>query len=125
MDERMDERLGTVTIAPGVLVTIARLSALSIPGVRRMSERGPSSVGRILGIGGAGQGTRVEVVDHAVTVDLYIVVDGGVNMLQVGRAVQAEVTRAIQDMVGMEVREVNVRIDDVEFPAAAPASQET
>jgi len=121
MDERTDERGGRVTIAPGVLVTIARLSALSVPGVCRMSDRAP---GRILGIGGAGQGTRVEVVDGIVAVDLYIVVDGGKNMLQVARAVQAAVTRAIKDMVGMEVREVNIHIDEVEFPAVAPPSQE-
>jgi len=122
MEERADERLGTVTIAPGVLVTIASLSALSVPGVRRMSERASRHM-RILGVGGIGQGTRVQVVDGAVSVDLHIIVEGGVNMLKVGRAIQATVTRAIQDMVGMEVREVNVYIDDVEFPAATPPQE--
>ena len=124
MDEHTDEQLGTVTIASGVLVTIAQLSALGIPGVRRMSERVPRDVKSILGTGGVGQGTRIAVADGSVAVYLYIAVGSGVNMLQVGRAVQAEVTRAIQNMVGMEVREVNVRIDDVEFPPTAPPSPE-
>ncbi|MDH7485962.1 MAG: Asp23/Gls24 family envelope stress response protein [Anaerolineae bacterium] len=125
MDEHVDklagERPGKVTIDPGVLVTIARLTALSIPGVCRMAQRTPP---RLLATGSTGEGTRIVVIDHAVTVDLYVIVHSGVNMLETGRAVQAEVTRAILDMVGMEVREVNVHIDDVEFPAVAPALQE-
>lgn len=125
MDEHVDkpagERQGRVTIDPSVLVTIARLTALSIPGVCRMAQRTPA---RLWGTGSTGEGTRIVVIDHAVIVDLYVIVHSGVNMLETGRAVQTEVTRAIQDMVGMEVREVNVHIDDVEWPAVVSSSQE-
>jgi uncharacterized alkaline shock family protein YloU len=38
------------------------------------------------------------------------------------RAVQTEVARAIQDMVGMDVLAVNVHIDDVYYPSAPPAA---
>ena len=121
VDELTDERLGAVTIHPSVLVTIARLSAVSVPRVCRMSGRAP---GRILGAGTTGEGTRVVVEDHAVTVDLYVIVDSGASMLEVGRAVQGGVTRAIQEMVGMPVREVNVHIDDVQFPRPPSSLQE-
>ena len=120
-DELMTERLGTVTIDPSVLVSIARLSALSVSGVCRMSDRSP---GRILGTGSTGEGTRVVVADHTVIVDLYVIVHSGMSMLQVGRAVQAEVTRAIEEMVGMPVREVNVHIEDVQFPCPGSSLQE-
>ena len=46
---------------------------------------------------------------------MHITALPGYNMLRLGRQVQAEVARAIQDMVGMEVKEVNVYIQDVEF----------
>lgn len=121
VDELAEERWGTVTIHPSVLVTIARLSAVSDPRVCRMSGRAP---GRILGAGTTGEGTRVVVEDHAVTVDLYVIVDSGASMLEVGRAVQGGVTRAIQEMVGMPVREVNVHIDDVQFPCPPSSVQE-
>jgi uncharacterized alkaline shock family protein YloU len=36
-------------------------------------------------------------------------------MLQLGKRIQAEVTRAIEEMVGMKVKEVNVHIEDVYY----------
>jgi uncharacterized alkaline shock family protein YloU len=55
------------------------------------------------------------VTDDQVRVDLYIVVEHDVNMLQLGRTIQADVTRAIEELVGMQVREVNVHIEDVHY----------
>jgi uncharacterized alkaline shock family protein YloU len=64
-----------------------------------------------------GEGVRVHVHDNnQVSVDLFVVVDHDVNMLQLGRRVQTEITRAIEKIVGMEVREVNVHIEDVFYP---------
>lgn len=111
----MEEKLGRVFVAPNVLVTIARLTTLSVPGVARMSPRWARGVGRLLGGGAAGDGVRVQLEDDAVIVDLHIVARHDANMLNLGRTIQAEVARAIQDMVGMEVKEVNVYIQDVEF----------
>ena len=119
MDEQMEAsegRLGIVSIDPHVLVTIARLSALGVSGVCRTSPRVPY---RLRGVGTTGDGTRVLVEDDTVTVDLHIIADSSAAMLDVGRAVQAEVKRAIQEMVGMPVVAVNVRIEDVEFPCSS------
>jgi uncharacterized alkaline shock family protein YloU len=106
----MEEELGKVIIAPGVLVTIAKLTTLSVPGVARMSA------GRIIGRGGIREGVKIEVEDNSVGVDLYIVAEHDVNMLQLGQRIQSEVARAIKEIVGMEVSEVNVHIEDVEIP---------
>jgi len=53
------------------------------------------------------------IKDNTVTADLYIVVATNVNIVEVGSAVQEEVASAIEHMVGMQVREVNVYIQDV------------
>jgi uncharacterized alkaline shock family protein YloU len=53
------------------------------------------------------------IKDNTVTADLYIVVATNVNIVEVGSAVQEEVAAAIEHMVGMQVREVNVYIQDV------------
>ena len=112
----MKEKLGKVIIAPSVLVTIARLTALSTPGVVRMSPGWTDSMGRLLRRRGPGDGVRIEVEDDTVGVDLYIIVEQDVNMLKLSQEIQAEVNRAIHDMVGMEVKEVNIHIQDVEIP---------
>jgi uncharacterized alkaline shock family protein YloU len=41
----MNEKLGTVRIAPRVLATIARLTTLSVPGVSRLSPAPVRGVG--------------------------------------------------------------------------------
>jgi len=59
---------------------------------------------------------HIEVEDDTVTVDLYIIVEPDVNMLRLSQEIQTNVTRAIQDMVGLTVKEVNIHIQDVEIP---------
>jgi len=108
----MSEALGIVTIAPDVLVSIARLTTLATPGVARLSATGMRA---LLGSKGSG-GVRVTVEDNQVAVEVRIVVEQGTNMLQLSQGLQARVARAIQDMVGMNVVAVNVYIEDVEFP---------
>jgi uncharacterized alkaline shock family protein YloU len=109
----MEEKLGTVTIAPQVLLTIARLTALSIPGVACMSSSFTGNVGRLLRRRSLGEGIRMRVEDDVVYLDLHIVVEPDVNLLELGREIQQQTARAINDMLGMQVGEVNVHIDDV------------
>lgn len=101
--------LGKISIAPEVLVTTARLTALAVPGVARLIA--PPGVGRLL----QASGVRVDIVDDKVHVEIYVMTDPDANMLSVGRKIRAEVTRALQDMVGVEVQAVDVHIEDVAF----------
>jgi uncharacterized alkaline shock family protein YloU len=112
----MEQALGTVTIHPSVLTTVARLTSLAMTGVARMSDEWRLDVERILGRPGRGDGVNLSIKDNAVTVDLYVVAEPEANLLRLGHQLQHEVSRAIQDMVGMEVLAVNVYIQDVDFP---------
>ena len=112
----MDESQGRVTIAPEVLVTIARLTSQSVEGVAQLCHQiGPGNVDRVLGRVAGDGGVQIAVIDDAVRVDLYIIVEPNANMRTVSQEMQRAVTRAIQDMVGMEVSAVNVHIQDVAF----------
>jgi uncharacterized alkaline shock family protein YloU len=108
----VEEELGTVTIAPNVLVTIVQKTATSVPGVAKLCDNIPG-VKRLLGLHTVGQGVEVSVLDNWVTVDVYLMAKRNVDLLQMGRQLQRQVTRAIKDIVGMEVQEVNVHIEDV------------
>jgi uncharacterized alkaline shock family protein YloU len=99
--------LGKITIAPEVLATTVRLTALAVPGVCRLVS--PPGMARIL----PHDGVRVKTIDNKVYVKVYVMTNPGVNMLAVGRKIRAEVTRALQDMVGVEVEAVDVHIEDV------------
>jgi uncharacterized alkaline shock family protein YloU len=109
----VEEDLGKVTIAPSVLVTIVQKAAVSVPGVVRLSPNIPG-VGRFLGLRTVGQGAQVQIVGQVVAVDVYLVAARGADLYQMGRQLQDQVSRAIHDIVGMNVREVNVHIEDIE-----------
>jgi uncharacterized alkaline shock family protein YloU len=106
---------GKVTIAPEVLVTIVQLTAQEVPGVYQMSTDWTRDVNRFLGNMRVGAGVQVQVKGSQVSVDLYVITEPNVNMLQLGRRIQTEVTRAIEEMLGMDVKEINVHIEDVHY----------
>ena len=112
----MNESQGRVTIAPDVLVTIARLTTQSVKGVARLCHHiGPSSMDRMLGRVAGGGGVQIAIVDDAVRADLYVIVEPNANMRNVSQKIQQAVTRAVQEMVGMPVSAVNIHIQDVAF----------
>ncbi len=106
----------TITIAPSVLITIAKHAATQVEGVSRMGTI-PVDVGRLLRGNTMGSGVVLDIDDNSVQLDLYLIVKPSVSMRGVSREVQRSVTRAIQELVGMTVIAVNVHIEDVDFAA--------
>ena len=104
---------GKTTVAPDVLVTIARLSALSVPGVSRMAQVS-GGVNRLFKRG-IQDGVRIEVEDNVIVANLYLVLKKDVNIREVSRNVQGQVARALQEMVGMDVGEVEIHIEDMDY----------
>jgi uncharacterized alkaline shock family protein YloU len=66
-----------------------------------------------LGLHTVGRGVEVNVLDDQVTADVFLMAKRDVDLLQMGRTLQSKVTRAIQDIVGMNVREINVHVEDI------------
>lgn len=103
---------GVVRVARQVLSTIVINTALQIPGVVRIAQ-GEDQWTRLRGREIPRYGVALSTRDNIVSADLYIVVSVGANIVEIGTAVQEEVASAIEHMVGMQVREVNVYIQDV------------
>lgn len=104
---------GKTTIAPDVLLSIARLTALSVPGVSRLSDT-PGDFNHFLNPKLPG-GVRITVENDTVYVDLYLIFQKDVNVRDVSHAVQKQVSRAITEMVGMEIGKVNVHVEDIDY----------
>ena len=108
------ETVFNTTIDPSVLYTIVRLTTLATPGVDRMSSIsfGANKVAQ------ENQGLKIEINDSKLFIDLYIVTELEENVRLVSETVQTNVSRAIYDIVGMEVANINVHITDVELMKA-------
>lgn len=95
----------STTIAPDVLHSIARLTALKVPGVQDTSARR-----------GAPEGVQIQVADGIVDVDIFLILDKDLNLRQVSREVQIAIARAIEEMVGMHAGTINIHIEDIYYP---------
>lgn len=109
-----DNTPGKTTIAPDVLLTIARLTTLSVEGVSRMCPN-PAGVNRLFNRSFE-EGVQIEIRDDRVYADLYVMLKNDVNIRDVSRMVQQKVARTISEMVGMQVGRVNIHIEDIDYP---------
>lgn len=113
---------GKTTVAPDVLLAIARLTTLEVEGVSRMSNI--SGTGTRLFKRGSGEGVRIDISEDVVNMDLYVVLKSGVNFHDVSKQIQYRVMRAISEMVGMQVGRINVHIEDIDFSEETNLSQQ-
>jgi len=108
---------GKTTVAPDVLVTIVRLSALGVPGVSRMAQV-TGGVNRLFKRG-VHDGVRIEVEDNTVVVDLYLILKKDMNIREVSREVQEQVARSIQEMIGMDIGSIEIHIENIDYEEEA------
>ena len=104
---------GKTTIAPGVLLQIARLTTLDVQGVSRMAQV-PAGVSW-MGKRSQADGIRIEIDNDRVYADIYVNILQDFNVREVSRNIQKEIARAISKMVGMEVGRINVHIEDIDY----------
>ncbi len=121
---------GKTSIADSVVAKIAGIATREISGVHNMGSGGARTMGAIKEKIGASkstasQGVSVEVGERQAAVDLDIVVEYGVPIVDLSKAVRENVTQRIERMTGLEVTEVNVFVDDIflEEEEKAPAPE--
>jgi uncharacterized alkaline shock family protein YloU len=105
---------GKTTIAPGVLATIIKLTALQVQGVSRLAQV-PGSVNTLFQRN-RDDGVEITVAENgAVYADLHLILENKTNIRETSKKVQTEVSKAISKMVGMEVGSINVHIEDIDY----------
>lgn len=104
--------IGKTTIAPEVLHTIARLTALSIPGVSRLAVI--PDVDRLFRKT-INEGVKITVENNTVYADIYVIIQNDYNVREVSHAIQTQVARAISEIVGMDVGNINIHVEDIDF----------
>jgi uncharacterized alkaline shock family protein YloU len=112
--------LGKTTIKDGVVARVAGIAARESRGVFALGGGAARAFGAIReAVAGAdqSQGISVEVGETQVAVDITIVAEYPAPLQDVADGVRANVISAIETIVGMEVTEVNVTVNDVHLPS--------
>ena len=110
-----NEAIGEVKIADEVVATIAALAATEVPGVAFLSGNPSNEMLGKLGMKNLNRGVRVSVEEGHVSVDLTLIMKYGYSIPQVSVKVQDKVKETIDNMTGLSVLDVNIKIAGVEL----------
>ena len=114
-----EDGLGEVQIAEEVITIIAGLAATEVEGVCSMGGNITIELVSRLGMKNLSKGVRVEVTEEGkIEVFVTINIAYGYAIPAVSGNVQEKVKAAIENMTGLEVSGVNVRIADVDMKSA-------
>ncbi len=115
--EHENNSIGKIEIAPEVIQIISGIAAASVEGVIGLSGGAAANINQLLGRKNLRKGIHVDLGEQ-LSVQLAIVVQYGYNIPDVGRKVQEEVKTAIENMTGLLVNNVSVRIDGIKMPVS-------
>ena len=113
---KMDASLGEVKIADEVVAIIAGLAAMEVEGVSSMSGNTTREIIGKLGMKTLSKGVKVDVLEGIVTVSLALTLKYGYSLVSVSNKVQEKVKAAIENMTGLTVADVNIRVMGVDVP---------
>ena len=116
---KTDENLGEIKIADEVVAIIAGLAAMEVEGVASMAGNETRELISKLGMKSLSKGVKVDVLDGIVTVSLALNLNYGYSIKDITSKVQEKVKTAIENMTGLEVADVNIRVAGVEIPEEA------
>ena len=110
-----DGSLGEVKIADEVVAIIAGLAATEVDGVGSMAGNITNELVSKLGMKNLSKGIRVEVQGGTANVDVALNISYGYAIPEVSSKVQERVKAAIENMTGLDVDVVNIRIASVDM----------
>ena len=104
----MDEKTrvaGSTTIAPEVIETIIKMTAMETKGVSQV----PLQTGH--------QAVKLKIEDNKVNADVYIRIKHHCNIIEVGKKIQENVNQIITETISMEPGIINIHVEDIDFVA--------
>lgn len=108
-----EEQNGSISFANDVVATIAGLATIEIEGVAGMSGGISGGLSELLGIKNLTKGVKVEVGREECAIDLFVVVNYGIEIPAMCEKIQANVKKAVETMTNLRAVEINVHIQGV------------
>ena len=103
-----------IKISDDVVSVIAGVAVSEVPGVAQMSGGFAGGISEVLsGKKNLAKGIKVETGEKETKIDVNIIVEYGVRIPDVAFEIQNKVKKAVENMTGLKVVEVNVHIQGV------------
>ncbi len=111
---QLEDNRGEIIIANEAIAVITGLAAMEVEGVASMAGDATRELISRIGIKTLSKGVKVDVLEDVVTVDTTLNLKYGYNVKDVSVKVQEKVKIAIENMTGLKVADVNVRVAGIE-----------
>lgn len=111
-NEEITEESG-IKIADDVVAVIAGKAASEVSGVFGMSGGFAGGITEVFGKKNFTRGIKVDVQEQKVKIDVNIIVEYGARIPDVAFEIQNRVKKAVENMTGLDVLEVNVHVQGV------------
>ena len=111
---QLENDRGEIIVADEVIAVITGLAAMEVEGVASMAGNATRELISKIGIKSLSKGVKVDVLEDVVTVDATLNLKYGYNVKDVSVKVQEKVKVAIENMTGLTVADVNVRVAGIE-----------
>ena len=102
-----------IKIANDVVATIAGKATIEVAGVYSMFGGFAGGISEVFGKKSYTKGIKVENIEKRLKIDVNIIVEYGSRIPDVAYEIQNRVKKAIENMTGLEVEEVNVHVQGV------------
>lgn len=111
---QLENNQGEIIVADEVIAVITGLAAMEVEGVASMAGNATRELISKIGIKSLSKGVKVDVLGDVVTVEATLNLKYGYNVKDVSVKVQEKVKVAIENMTGLKVADVNVRVAGIE-----------
>ena len=119
-----DASKGEIKIADEVVAIIAALAATEVEGVASMAGNITNELIGKLGMKNLSKGVKVDVLEGIVTVSLALNLKYNYSIVEVSARVQEKVKNAIENMTGLEVADVTLRLLESRWRVRNKSEQE-
>lgn len=113
----LENNLGEVVIADEAVAVIAGLATMEVEGIASMAGNATRELISKIGIKSLSKGIKVDILEGIVTVAVTLNIKYGYSIKTVSEKVQERVKAAVENMTGLTVADVNIRIAGVEVDA--------
>ena len=111
---QLENNRGEIIVADEVIAVITGLAAMEVDGVASMAGNATRELISKIGIKSLSKGVKVDVLEDVVTIEATLNLKYGYNIKDVSVKVQEKVKVAIENMTGLKVADVNVRVAGIE-----------
>lgn len=112
----LEKEFGKVNISDDVVASIAGIAANEIDGVCGMAGGFAGEIAEMFGTKkNPKKGVKIDIKPEGASIDLYIIVEFGKRIPELAWSIQENVKNSVETMTGIDVQNVNVHIEGINF----------